>query len=151
MTAPPAGALEACLALLEKATPGPWVCATSFRGVYSQHPSPGPVQVFRAPENYEWPKQWDANADAIAAAVNLLRDHGPALLAALRLREWRPISTGPNGSDEVVLLCDANGNRCADCWPGLPVNGCGYPAVAYMPTPAPPTADDLARVLEEGE
>src|SRR3546814_9310787 len=29
------------------------------------------------------------------SAVNLLRTHGPALLAALRLREWRPIESAP--------------------------------------------------------
>src|SRR3546814_7145213 len=34
--------------------------------------------------------EWEANRQLIAAAVNLLRTHVPALLAALRLREWRP-------------------------------------------------------------
>src|SRR3546814_6910997 len=29
------------------------------------------------------------------SAVNLLRTHGPALLVALRLREWRPIESAP--------------------------------------------------------
>ena len=54
-----------------KHTPGPWVVAHSFRGIYSQHPAPGPVQVCRAPENFH--DQWDANAPLLAAAPDMLQ------------------------------------------------------------------------------
>ena len=137
MTAPPAGALEACLALLEKATPGEW----EFRDYKPDGPRSDAVYtdascigggdvvcVDPARDGYEnSASYWEANAELIAAAVNLLRTHGPALLAALRLREgcvgleknWRVQDTqagqGPAGNKAR--------RKCAD---------------------------DLARVLEEG-
>lgn len=130
MTAPPAGALEACLALLVEQMD---MLRDDFVS-YSEGKATVPFVVLR---------------DALVAALNAYDAARPALLAALRLREWRPIESAP--WDEVVLLCDANGNRWTDCAPGHPANGCGMPAIAFMPLPAPPTADDLARVLEDGE
>lgn len=98
--------------------------------------------------------------------------HGPPLLAALRLREWRPIESAPE--DTPMWLVDAENTM----WVGVHVyvenegyawtncyrdfdyhNGKwqtstadwddDYQPIGWQPLPEPPTADDLARVLEE--
>lgn len=51
---------------------------------------------------------------------------------------WMPIESAPKDS-RVVLLCDARGNRWCDCSPGLPENGCGFPAIAWRELPPPVT------------
>ena len=60
-----------------------------------------------------------------------------AALSAPAADGWRPIESAPEGG-EVVLLCDAYGNRWSDCSPGVPANGCGYPAILWQPLPAAP-------------
>lgn len=80
-------ALQDVLEKLERATPGPWATAHSFRGVYSQHPTPGPVQVCRAPEHFH--DTWRRNAEAMVAAVNWLREHGPELMKMLEGKDGR--------------------------------------------------------------
>ena len=62
-----------------------------------------------------------------------------AALAAPAADGWRPIAEAPKDS-EVVLLCDTHGNRWSDCFPGVPANGCGYPAILWQPLPAAPQA-----------
>lgn len=184
MTAPPAGALEACLALLEKATPGPWkVFETEIphygksgphiaRNIYTEwkHPqlqSEYPIVcqatgigATKEGQAVQFTNISPDNASALVAAVNLLRTHGPALLAALRLREWRPIAEAPKDGTEVLL--------CGPKWIAAGIGSWDKHALphkgdwvddtgalfsptptAYMPLPAPPTADDLASVLEE--
>ena len=73
--------------LLGRATPRPWASAHSFRGVYSQHPTPGPVQVCRAPEHFH--DTWRGNAEAMVAAVNWLREHGPELMKRMEGKDGR--------------------------------------------------------------
>src|SRR3546814_1091359 len=100
MTAPPAGALEACLALLEKATEGEWEVVqgdewTTDIGTPEGEYEDGRKRHWNVASVNRRRDEWEANRQLIAAAVNLLRTHGPALLAALRLREWRPIESAP--------------------------------------------------------
>ena len=88
-----AKALEACLALLEKATAGEWV-ATRFGGIQRTNADGklGSLIASTGGNSGMW-DDFEENTQAIVAAVNLLKDHGPALLAALRLREgWIPVS-----------------------------------------------------------
>src|SRR5690606_34929999 len=142
MTAPPAGALEACLALLEKATPGEW----EFRdykpdgplsdAVYTDASCEGGgdvVCVNPVRDGYENSSAyWAANAELIAAAVNFLRTHGPALLAALRLRE---------GCMARVEAWRDVGKREFDNPDSEPINSRGRGRLLC--------ADDLARILEQ--
>lgn len=164
MTAPPAGALEACLALL----PCPW-CGAEM----------GPATVSEG-STFRWRKVDGCCADGPEVRHNTMADDQaaaevestrkaieawntrPALLAALRLREWRPIATCPTG-EEVLLWNQETGDIFFGFKPldaptddaivtGSP-HTAGY-ADAWMPKPDEPeaeTADDLARVLEEGE
>lgn len=167
MTAPPAGALEACLALLEKATPGEWWALGDNQG----HPL-GLEWTIEAPElAYEDYTGWiagthggdgiattgavggRADAEAIVAAVNYLRNNGPALLAALRLREWRPIVEAPKDGRRILVA--AHGlipyvarHETGEGW--LDENSHYRDPIVWRPL-EPPTADELARVLEEGE
>jgi len=151
MTAPPAGALEACLALLEE-----YLEAREdvVDGDYGQ---PAPNEEMNL--------------------LRELREARPALLAALRLREWRPIETAPKDGSlflgwvaaERWSAVDGGGSgRSADTsevdfcqWRNMATGGFyenmmgqigdAQDITHWMPLPAPPSADDLARVLEEGE
>ena len=160
MTAPPAGALEACLALLEKATPGEWHCAKNGSVVGTK----SATGFSRHIAENAWPSHPSGVADmeAIAAAVNLLRTHGPALLAALRLREWRPIADAPKDGSDILASgvnfgqLDQGRHTCLaywndTCWKAS--EGGEFTRhehlTHWMPLPTPSTADDLARVLED--
>ena len=158
MTAPLAGALEACLALLGKATPGEWRWSPNGNIVPAHYTDDCEIAAVYTEHSDD---SEPANAAAIISAVNLLRDHGPALLAALRMREWRPIAEAPKGSRKVVALISNNGPRgyVTDPWTGW-IEQSGrvarwphyFPPTHFCELPAaPPTADNLARVLEEGE
>src|SRR3546814_15475476 len=92
-----------------------------------------------------------SEADAIAAWNR--RTHGPALLAALRLREWRPIAeVRPSGR---YLVASREGEVREARWLSkryrwvFPSAHSAFAPIAFRPLPPPPTADDLARVLEE--
>lgn len=144
MTAPPAGALEACLALLEKATPGEWFAQqatkyTHLRAVGDKHGNPYVMEG-----GYRHPVRTADDAKAIAAAVNLLRTHGPALLAALRLRE---------GCEALVAVTVKEAERdMAQCLLASTVfKTTEHRAAWNFAHGRKKTADDLARVLEEGE
>jgi hypothetical protein len=64
-------------------------------------------------------------------------DRAIALLERLSDNGWQPISTARQG--EVVLFCDARGNRWSDCSPDMwHRNGCGYPPTHWRPLPPPP-------------
>lgn len=110
-TPSPADWLRECLALLEKATLGQWQAGSCDGGWDAVRESGGQV-LCKLSLNHP------ANADAIAAAVNFLRDHGPALATALRLREgcesriveWRQDSLTLGESDGYGAQLD----RCAD-------------------------------------
>lgn len=56
--------------------------------------------------------------------------------------EWRPIEGAPSYEEgaPVVLLCDKNGNRWTDVYPGdCEHNWCaGLPPIRWMPLPEPP-------------
>src|SRR3546814_619056 len=140
MTAPPAGALEACPfcgapgELLGSDVMWPLVIATCS-GDCELMPSTHPA----------------SEADAIAAWNR--RTHGPALLAALRLREWRPIAeVRPSGR---YLVASREGEVREARWMSkryrwvFPSAQSAFDPIAFRPMPPPPTADDLARVLEE--
>lgn len=74
---------------------------------------------------------WDKHSNTLLAAADRVEQ--------LELAQaWQPIDTAPIG--EVVLLCDARGNRWTDCSAFLPDNGCGLPAKWWMPLPEPPVA-----------
>ena len=51
--------------LMGEATPEPWVNAHSFQGIYSANPSPGPVQICRAPDPHMG--GWEVNGSLIVA------------------------------------------------------------------------------------
>src|SRR3546814_4461597 len=92
-----------------------------------------------------------SEADAIAAWNR--RTHGPVLLAALRLREWRPIAeVRPSGR---YLVASREGEVREGRWMSkryrwvFPSAQSAFDPIAFRPMPPPPTADDLARVLEE--
>ena len=119
MTAPPAGALEACLALLVEQMD---MLHDDFVS-YSDGKPTVPFVVLR---------------DSLVAALNAYDEARPALLAALRLREgcegleekWREVATDDDRKargrgNNQWFRSSANANRIC--------------------------ADDLARVLEEGE
>jgi len=112
---------------------------------------------------------WHTTEAAAIAAWNR-RTHGPALLAALRLREWVPVSerlpeinepvavidvkrrenTGGGGHDRYVQDCAYLSDFGGKYWWTRGRGGVSVDAYTHwMPLPAPPTADDLARVLEE--
>lgn len=84
-------ALSEVLALLEKATPGPWVSVArgdygsgaegSIDGAGEADVEPAVAPPYDAPTIRG--EVMLADAEAIAAAINFLRKHGPALLAAL--------------------------------------------------------------------
>ncbi len=155
MTAPPAGALEACPFCGREAH---LTFDKSFGGFVSCS-TEGCAGNAHAAQH---------DRSQIIAAWNR-RTHGPALLAALRLREWQRIESAPERGE--LLTWHDFGVRVAN--PAHPDYGMwGRPIVQqrltgraffpsditdagrvthWMPLPAPPTADDLARVLEEGE
>lgn len=94
----------------------------------------------------------------IAPDYDTARQMERALLAALRLREWRPIETAPK-DEPVLVLFDGTGipeimelTRSGWVWAnGIHRFTGDHPPTHWMPLPAPPTADDLARILEEGK
>src|SRR3546814_16309756 len=78
MTAPPAGALEACLALLEKATEGEWEVVqgdewTTDIGTPEGEYEDGRKRRWNVASVNRRRDEWEANRQQIAAAVNLLR------------------------------------------------------------------------------
>lgn len=124
----------------------------------------------------------NCNIGESAYTAEQMREY--ALLAALRLREWRLIAKGgslPAVGEWVSLLTDTHAGSRPDLLfltPDKPrfavfpaqlrfVDEEGWPTwqrwelasgspcgriegdIAWQPLPAPPTADDLARVLEE--
>lgn len=55
-----------------------------------------------------------------------------------RKLEWQPLATLPLDG-QVVLFCDAGGNRWTDCAPSdWRLNGCGRPPILWMPLLEPP-------------
>ena len=122
MTAPPAGALEACLALLVEQMD---MLHDDFVS-YSDGKPTVPFVVLR---------------DALVATLNAYDDARPALLAALRLREWcetwmrrieREADAHTYFADNADLRMTAGDH-------------------AKRAKKLKAIRDDLARVLEEGE
>lgn len=191
MTAPPAGALEAC--------PFCGHVPQDLRDAF--HPSGIRWREDRGQRHYIGAKDprdgtpcWEMNCleheggcgasmsgdgrEEVLAKWNR-RTHGPALLAALRLREWRPIAEAPKDAPVLVTFAPGDIPERQMTMPGVMVaywdayyapGGNGYDGagdgwtdahsgegchlhygnpIAFAPLPAPPTADDLARVLEE--
>lgn len=58
--------------------------------------------------------------------------------ARLRASPWRKLETAPRG--EVIMYCDARGNRWIDVHPGHPANSLGYPPTCWMPLPDGPSS-----------
>lgn len=88
-------ALSEVMALLEKATPGEWSHAAEYGWNIATDNYDPMSRVGASVGMALWPK----DAYAICAAVNFLRQHGPALLAALST----PSSEG-DGRDAERLL-----------------------------------------------
>ena len=91
-TRDPAASLRACIDLAAKATPGEWEVRPILAGYQlNGYLIAGTDSVARTIPSDE--AQEEADAEAIAAAVNFLRDAAPALLAEVeRLREGARVS-----------------------------------------------------------
>jgi hypothetical protein len=108
--------LEAALALADKATPGPW--AAYSRGNYGfgeegslKDRDGDDVEPQVSPPYDEATIRGEVmmrDADAIASAVNLLRDHGPALLELVRAVEGAATVDvrAQHGIGDGVIRCD---------------------------------------------
>ncbi len=99
-------ALDRALVLAEKATPWAWSLDTGGDVTMDD----GTTLLTREQPSGIRLDESFANAEVAAAAVNLLRDHGPALRTALAThpgvsREWLPIESAPMG--KLVLVCVA--------------------------------------------
>lgn len=108
-------ALSEVMALLEKATPGEWRWSMNGNIVpqeYTQDCEIAAVYTEHDELNTE-----PANSAAICASVNFLRQHGPALLAALstpsregdgrdgeRYRRWRLLAASGTMSEAVCEM-----------------------------------------------
>lgn len=136
MTAPPAGALEAC----------PF-CGNADDIEMQQ------VQA----DHYVQCLECEASTSCVgsrreAAELWNRRTHGPALLAALRLREgfyWIKDSDWNQIVLEMPTGEDGYAQGYQDAMSAVTRGLCVGPNPAANPLPAPPTADDLARVLEQ--
>jgi hypothetical protein len=58
--------------------------------------------------------------------------------ARMRASPWRNLKSAPSG--EVIMFCDARGNRWIDVHPGHPANSLGYPPTCWMPLPEGPSS-----------
>lgn len=97
--------LSDVLALLEKATPGNWYYVQGHGWCCKSDTVPYAVPVIRDASTYDGPPSDDERA--IRFAVNFLRKHGPALLAALST----PSSEGDGRDGERYRwLRDQNAN-----------------------------------------
>ena len=129
-------ALPEVLEKLERATPGPWYWTTNRDSIQSYVDGKNEVILWPANalsgDNLDWDhrekdgpfegypewyarlgacghrseKDAAANAEAIIAAVNFLREHGPALLRDAG-DGWLPIESAPSEvpADDAVLVC----------------------------------------------
>lgn len=106
-------ALSEVLALLEKATPGEWSHAAEYGWNIATDNYDPMSRVGASVGMALWPK----DAYAICASVNFLRQHGPALLAALST----PSSEGYGRDGERWRYVRAH----MDCLhiPGLDISG----------------------------
>lgn len=121
-------ALERVMGLIEKATPEEWRAEAPIE-------SPNEAHIrFRAGYVEFGGSRFgrEANAEAVAAAMNLLRTHGPALLAAeanARRYRWlrHKLTCGHLSTDETVSVAGAKSPEVLDAAIDAHLSGAAKP------------------------
>lgn len=130
-------ALAEVLEKLERATPGPWECGAGkayepATTVYCDDALGSAVATCAHSMTALIPaSQEKANAEAIVAAVNFLREHGPALLMDAG-DGWRSIESAPK-TGPVIL---ANSECVGEARYHESISGSGWWWAGYHPTDA---------------